>query len=355
MLPILHSRPCITRQDADAVARVLQSGMIAEGRTVAAFEEAVGAYLGLRGGVATSSGTSALFLALTACGIGPGDEVVIPTYVCRSVRDAVLCTGATPVLCDIGDDWCMTPATVEAVLTTATRAIVLVHPFGIADDAGPICELGIPVIEDCCQALGASDGQSMVGQRGIAAIVSFHATKLLTTGEGGMVLTNDAAMLAKIRRLKTGTANGSDLRWRQPMTDLQAALGLSQLARYDVFLDRRRQIADAYFAGLADLPVRLPTSVRNRSVFFRFPIRIAQDFAKVQAAFEAEGIQVRQGVDALLHWNDSNSANRFPVAEAYYRETLSLPIYPALTDVECDRVITACRKIQESPKAMNHG
>src|SRR6266852_1535560 len=105
MHPILHSRPWITRQDTDAVARALESGMIAEGRTVAAFEEAVSAYLGLRGGVATSSGTSALFLALTACGVGPGDEVVIPTYVCRSVRDAVLCTGARPVLCDVGDDW----------------------------------------------------------------------------------------------------------------------------------------------------------------------------------------------------------------------------------------------------------
>src|SRR5207237_10291234 len=116
------SRPCLTRQDTDAVARVLASGMIAQGHTTAAFEEAMSAYLGLRGGVATCSGTNALWLALKSCDIGPGDEVVLPTYLCRSVRDAVLGTGATPVLCDIGDDWCMNAHTVKNVLTPASRA-----------------------------------------------------------------------------------------------------------------------------------------------------------------------------------------------------------------------------------------
>ena len=345
MTPILHSRPCITRQDTEAVARVLESGMIAEGGTVALFEEAASAYLGTRGGVATSSGTNALFLALKACEVGPGDEVVVPTYVCRSVRDAVLCAGATPVLCDVGDDWCMSAATVKPVLSAASKAIIVVHPFGIAADARPICALGVPVIEDCCQAFGASDADGMVGRAGMMCVLSFHATKLLTTGEGGMVLSNDVSLLAKVRRLKNGSPNDGEVRWRQPMSDLQAALGLSQLSQYESFLERRRQIAHAYFAGLGDLPVQLPTSVSDRSVFFRFPIRCGLDFAMLRARFEAEGVQVRQGVDTLLHGSEMNRANPFPVAERCYRETLSLPIYPALSDAECERVIKACRKI----------
>jgi perosamine synthetase len=345
MTPVLHSRPCITRQDTEAVARVLESGMIAEGGTAALFEEAASAYLGMRGGVATSSGTSALFLALKACEVGPGDEVVVPTYLCRSVRDAVLGAGATPVLCDVGDDWCMSAATVKPALSRASKAVVLVHPFGIASDARPICALGVPVIEDCCQAFGARNEHGMVGKAGVMCVLSFHATKLLTTGEGGMLLSNDASLLAKVRELKTGTRNSRDVRWRQPMTDLQAALGLSQLSQYELFLERRRQIAAAYFAGLTDLPVQLPTSVRDRSVFFRFPIRCGLEFAMLRAGFEAEGVQIRQGVDTLLHGSDPVRPRMFPGANACYRETLSLPIYPALSDAECERVVQACRKI----------
>jgi perosamine synthetase len=319
--------------------------MIAEGRTAAAFEEAASAYLGMRGGVATSSGTSALFLALKACDVGPGDEVVLPSYVCRSVRDAVVCAGARPVLCDVDDDWCMSAATVKPALSAASRAVILVHPFGIAADARPICTLGVPVIEDCCQALGARNADGMVGRAGVACVISFHATKLLTTGEGGMLLSNDPALLTKVRQLKNGTPNGREVRWRQPMSDLQAALGLSQLSQYETFLERRRRIADAYFAGLADLPVRLPTLVRGRSMFFRFPIRCGQDFAMLRTGFEAEGVQVRQGVDALLHGSESERAQPFPGAENCYRETISVPIYPALSDAERERVINACRKI----------
>jgi len=129
---ISHSKPFLIDKDYLAIQKVLQSGMIAEGEVVAEFENAVAEYLGMAGGVATSSGTMALFLALKALDISHGDEVIIPTYVCRAVLDAVNYTGATPVLCDVGDDWCMNVETVKRHITKQMRAIILVHTFGIS-------------------------------------------------------------------------------------------------------------------------------------------------------------------------------------------------------------------------------
>src|SRR5206468_3296476 len=189
---IPHSKPILSPEDLAAVRTVLQTGMIASGSTVDSFERAVSRYLGFAGGVAASTGTSALFAALVALGggsggEGSGEEVVLPTYVCRSLLDAVCASGATPVLCDVGDDWCVSRETVTRHLTSRTKAIIVVHTFGVAADAASIAELGPPVIEDCCQAFGAAAGSTPLGQAGRLSVVSFHATKLLTTGEGGMV------------------------------------------------------------------------------------------------------------------------------------------------------------------------
>jgi UDP-4-amino-4-deoxy-L-arabinose-oxoglutarate aminotransferase len=319
--------------------------MIAEGALVDEFEHAVSRYLAMLGGVATSSGTSALFLALKASGIKAGDEVIIPTYVCRSVWDAVSETGARPVLCDIGDDWCMNTDTIKPRITARTKALIVVHTFGIMADIEPICDLGIPVIEDCCQALGTRNRGKMAGLFGAACVLSFHATKLLTTGEGGMVLTDDAQLLKKIKELKHGEADRLILRYRQPMSDLQAALGLSQLAQYDDFLNRRRFITEYYFTHLKDLPIGLPDLIRGKSIFFRFPVRTRHDFDKLRTLFDAEGIQVRRGVDALLHRKIEGILTGFPTAEKIFSETLSLPIYPAMSEEDCERVMTACHDI----------
>lgn len=342
---ISHSKPCLTAKDQSAIDAVLRSGMIAEGGLVKKFEYAVGRYLSLRGGIATSSGTSALVLALKALDVGTGDEVIMPTYVCRSVWDAVSATGAKPVLCDIGDDWCMNLETTKPHITACTKAIIIVDIFGIAADVGPISGLGIPVIEDCCQAFGARGHGRMAGTFAKLCVLSFHATKLLTTGEGGMVLTNDAELLEKMRELKQGKSGRLVVRYRQPMTDLQAALGLSQLSQYDSFLQRRCSIADFYFNQLKDLPVRLPYFIRDQSIFFRFPLRIRGDFDNLRVLFDAEGIQVRRGVDSLLHRECGMDQWDFPVAERCYAETLSIPIYPALDQEMQRRVVNACWRI----------
>ncbi len=342
---IPHSKPCITSKDRDAINTVLSTGMIAEGTMVQKFEHAVSQYHGLAGGVATSSGMAAIFLALKALRIGNGDEVIIPTYVCRAVWDAVFATGAKPVLCDIGDDWCINFRAVSPHITVRTKAIIVVHIFGIAADVASICELGIPVIENCCQAFGTRWDSRIVGTIGKLCVLSFHATKPLATGEGGMVLTNDTKLLKKLRELKQGKSGRLVIRYRNPMSDLQAALGLSQLAQYESFLYRRRLIADLYFTRLVDLAVELPYHVRERSIFYRFPLRVGGNFESLRALFDAEGIQVRRGVDSLLHIQCGMKTGNFPVAERCFSETLSLPIYPALTDEECEEVVKSCRRI----------
>ncbi len=352
-LVISHSKPCLTAEDRNAVDTVLRSGMIAEGALVDEFEHAVCRYLGMLGGLATSSGTSALFLALKASDVGAGDEVIIPTYVCRSVWDAVSDTGARPVLCDIGDDWCMNIDTIKPHITARTKAIIVVHTFGIMADIEPIFDLGIPVIEDCCQALGARNKGKMAGTFGTACVLSFHATKLLTTGEGGMVLTNDAELLKKLKKLKHGEANELIPRYRQPMSDLQAVLGLSQLAQYDEFLNRRRVIADYYFTHLMDLPIGLPDLIRGRSIFFRFPLRSHHNFDRLRALFDAKGVQVRKGVDSLLHRKIEGMLEDFPMAEKMFSETLSIPIYPAMNEEDCERVVMVCRGILKDTAIKN--
>lgn len=346
MLEISHSKPLITEEDRNAVDAILTSGMIAEGAIVQQFEKAVSNFLGLSGGITTSCGTGALFLALKALDIGYGDEIILPTYVCRSVWDAVSWTGATPVLCDVRDDWCMNNETVKPQITRATKAIIVVHPFGIVADVQSIRCLEIPLIEDCCQAFGAKNAEDvMAGTVGKLCILSFHATKLLTAGEGGMVLTDDSKLLEKLRSLKYGKLSELVVRYRQPMTDLQAALGLSQLARYESFLNRRRAIADYYFSQLKDLPVRLPYSVRARSIFFRFPLGVRRHFEMVQASFNLEGVQVRRGIDTVLHRQIGIETKNFPGAEKCFAETLSIPIYPALTDENIAHIVDACCRI----------
>jgi UDP-4-amino-4-deoxy-L-arabinose-oxoglutarate aminotransferase len=335
---ITHSRPALDAADAAAVRTALDSGFIARGPRVALFEQRVCGYLGAKAALAASSGTAALSIALRAVGVRPGEDVIVPTYVCESVVTAVRTAGASPVFCDVGPDWNMTPASVSAVMTPKARAVVLVYIFGIAENASHFTEL--PIVEDCCQAFGATAGGRTLGTRGHAGVLSFHATKCLATGEGGMVVTSNEHVSAALSRMQCDGAAGAG------MSDLQAALGVSQLDRYESFLTRRAQLAARYFDELGDLPITLPSNVRGRSLFFRFPVRMeGRSFDRVREAFSARGVAVRRGVDALLHRDAGLPDSAFPTATRLFNQTVSLPIYPALTDAEQSVVIEAARKV----------
>ncbi len=345
MLPdgalIPHSRPTVGPDDVRAVVAVLRSGHLAQGEQVRRFEEALAAALGRQGGVATSSGTSALHLALAVLGVGAGDEVLVPSYTCVALLHAIQYVGATPRVADIAlDDYNLCPRAARRLLGPRTRAVVVPHMFGMPADLDAITAWGVPVIEDCAQALGATDRGRPVGSRGTLAVCSFYATKVLTTGEGGMLLADSEMLLRRARDLRDydGRARLA-VRFNYKMTDLAAALGLSQLRRLEAFLDRRRALAERYTAALRSLPVRLPETRRDRTrIFYRYVIGVpdARDLAR---RLGPQGIECKPPVARPLHRLLGDG--RCPGAEVAARTALSLPLYPSLATADAERVARA--------------
>ncbi len=325
--PIPHSKPWVSGSDRKVLSECLASGMLSNGEKVALFSSFCRDYLSFPFAYPTSSGTAALILALIGVGIKRGDEVIVPVYVCRSVADAVSSIGAKLVFCDIGSDWRMEAATVVPLIGRKTKAVIVVHPFGIKVDMKNIAELGIPVIEDCCQSFARGYGWT-----GVAAVYSFHATKCLSTGEGGLLACRDETMAIRIKKHLQEYSDPCR------MSDLAAALGLSQLARYDLFLKRRKDLAELYFDELAP---HLTAPLRNagESIYFRFPLVFNGSFDDLQRAYLEHGVHVRRGVDCLL------SRGRFPNALARFNQTLSIPLYPALEDADAGKIIYATRKV----------
>lgn len=330
VLRVTHSKPSIESIDREAVNQQMLTGLLTTGRLVKTFEGRCANYLNCAQTFSTASGTAALSIALIGIGVEVGDEVIIPTYVCRSVADAVSSLGAHPVFCDLGDDWRMTTSSVAPKITPKTTGIVVVHTFGIMSDVKEILSLGIPVIEDCCQSF-AKD----YGKYGDAAVFSFNATKCLTTGEGGLVASSNDLVIHRIRDYLGASSNPARL------SDLQAALGLSQLARYSEFLMQRQKIASGYFESLPEKLTEKLRTLRDRSIFFRFPLLTNMSFEDIQHRYLRYDISVRKGVDRLLHRGSGESDANYPNAVKCFNKTVSIPIYPALLEDEYQKVIDA--------------
>ena len=341
MIP--HSRPSLEEDDARAVARVVLGGQVAQGPEVVAFEAEVAARLGVPAAAAVTSGTTALELALRAIGVEPGDEVIVPTYTCDALYHAVVRAGARPVLADADSrTHALSLGDVRRRVTDRTRAIVLVHAFGRAVDAAPFVALGVPVIEDCAQALGAVVNGHAAGAAGAAAIGSFYATKLITTGEGGAV-GGPAAMVARVRQAREYDEETALVpRGNAKLTDIQAALGRSQLARLDAFIARRRAIAARYRTALAGAPCVVPEDAGAAHVYHRFVVEIERPLDRVIGALEACGIAARRPVFRPLHRGAGGGS--YPEADRLWERSLSLPCYPTLSDAEVDTVVSALRR-----------
>ncbi|MBI2217770.1 MAG: DegT/DnrJ/EryC1/StrS aminotransferase family protein [Candidatus Rokubacteria bacterium] len=340
MIP--HSRPTLGEEDASRVARVVASGQIAQGPAVAAFERGMADHLGTPAAAAVSSGTAALELALRALSVGAGDEVVIPSFVCDALHHAVTRCGARPVLAD-ADPVTLSIDTADAKrrVTRRTRAMIVPHAFGCPVDVGPFTALGVPVVEDCAQTLAPSGAPAPPGSHGTVAVCSFYATKLLTTGEGGLVA-GPEDRVARVRDAREYDER-SDLvpRFNYKMTDMAAALGLAQLDRLDAFLARRRAIAARYRARLAGAPCVLPHDAPGH-VYHRFVVRVSRPVDGVIAALAARGVGTRRPVFRPLH--RALGLADYPEAERAWMETLSLPCYPSLSDAAVDEVATAVRE-----------
>ena len=338
---IPHSRPTISESDLQAVAEVIRSGRLAQGQRVQEFEEQMATFLGRKGAVATSSGTAALHLALLAMGIGAGDAVICPSYVCIAVLQAIRYVGAAPVLVDIDPaTFNLCPRAVRAALTPKTKAIVVPHLFGLPADLDELAACGLPLLEDCAQTFGGQYRQRKVGSVGTVAIFSFFATKLLCTGEGGMVVADAPEILERLRDLRDYDERLDDrLRFNYKLTDMQAALGLSQLARLPAFVQRRRDIAARYRLAFSGLPVQLPHTPEDREhQYYRFVITVAPHCDSLQEFTSRQEISCRRPIFRPLHYYLNHQG--FPATEAAWSQALSIPVYPSLTDEEVERIIS---------------
>lgn len=350
MIP--HSRPSIETDDIHAAIEVLQSQQLAQGGMVERFERGLAAYLGLAGGVAVTSGTAALEVALRSMGIGPGDEVILPSYVCAAPLLAIQRVGAMPRLVDIElESFNIDPSVAQKAMTSKTRALIVPHLFGLPADLTALERLGVPIIEDCAQTLGATEQGRPVGSIGLVTVCSFYATKLLCAGEGGMVLSRDETLLEKARRLReydeTPSLYPSATNFK--LTDLQAAIGLAQLGRLSVFLERRNSLAQEYYERLKAADLIAPHVPTGRThIYYRFIVRLpnlaesADGLNTVIARFETRGIQCRRPVFRSLH--RYLELEGFPFSEEAERTALSIPLFPALTDEETAQILVALQE-----------
>lgn len=340
-LPIIpHSRPTLGPEESRRVDAVIRSGYLAQGQSVAAFEQAFAERMNAMDSAAVSSGTAALHLVLLAMGIGTGDEVIIPSYVCAALLNAVYYVGATPVLTDIDPDTGnMDPRDAKKRITRRTRAIIVPHMFGLAADWDRIAALGVPIIEDCAQAVGGTYAGKPLGTLGHASVFSFYATKVMTTGEGGMVVSSSKNLMKQIRDLREYDEKSEyRIRYNYKMTDIQAALGLAQLAKLETFIQRRRKIAGKYRRFLEPHGLKLPNRDPGH-IYFRFVVETRSDSAALIQRLRQKGIMCAKPVFRPLHRLLRQKG--FSSTDRIWRKSVSLPIYPGLTSGEADYVLSA--------------
>jgi len=342
---IPHSRPLLGETEALSAAEVIRSGNVAQGDRVRAFEGMVCGTFGFADAAATSSGTAALHLALLALGVGPGDEVIIPSFVCSALLNAVRHAGGVPVLADVDPDTGnMDPGDARKRRTSKTRAIILPHLFGRPAEMPAIIDLGIPVIEDCAQAIGATIDGKPVGTFGSLAVYSFYATKVITTGEGGMVA-GDPVLVSRVRHFREyDNRMEGRLSFNYKMTDIQAAIGVAQLKRLTEFVTRRQKIAKDYDFVLESSGLATPPPVSG-NIYFRYPVLLAGEPMRDRwiERMKERGIACARPVFRPLH--HLTGENGFPGAESAWRRMLSIPLYPALTDGEVRCITMAIKEI----------
>ena len=335
---IPHSRPTLGDKEIDAVAAVIRSGHIAEGEVVARFEKTFAARIGFHHAVAVSSGTAALHLALLAMGIGHGHEVIMPSYVCSALLHAVQYVGARPVPAEAD------PLTlnidsndVEKRMTSRTAAIIVPHMFGLAADLDRLLQLNVPIIEDCAQATGGTYHQKPLGTIGDVAIFSFYATKMLATGEGGMVVSKSPEIIARVRDLKAYDGKSTDtVRYNYKMTDVQAALGEVQLGRLQEFIQQRRTIARRYRENFKSLSLKLPAE-SDEHTYYRFVIGLEADCDGVIRKLAQKAVGCARPVFMPIHRHLQQSS--YPVTDKIWQTSLSIPIYPSLDNSEIEHII----------------
>lgn len=365
MIPVM--KPWLGVEEAEAAAEAVRSGWVAQGPRVAAFEKALAERVAAPHGVAVSSCTAGLHLALLAVDVGPGDEVVVPSLSFIATANVVRQAGADPVFADVDPTTMnLTTDTIEPVMTPRTRAVIAVHQVGMPaqiDDIAALCSRrGVAMVEDAACAIGSTYQGRPVGGLSRLTVFSFHPRKILTTGEGGMVMTDSAELAERITRLRQhGMSIGAYERheaagpvieqyvesgWNYRMTDVQAAIGLVQLAKLDAMVVRRRELAERYRALLGDVStIALPADPPHGTTNYQsYSVRLLPDHPEtvevLTKRLEASGVSPRRGVMAA-HLEPAYAGHGhvpLPVTEDLTAHTIILPMFHQMTDAQVERV-----------------
>lgn len=351
----------------DSIEDVLDRGFLVQGRYVSQFEEQVADFLGVRNGIAVSSGTAALHLSLIVLGIGPGDEVVVPAYTFPATANVVELVGAKPVLVDVDlETFNIDPDRMMEVISPKTKAIIPVHLFGNPAEMDRICKIsktyGLKVIEDAAGALGSKYKGRSCGSIGTLGCFSFHPRKIITTGEGGMVVTDDDGLAERIRSLRNHGARprGSQYDFvlagfNYRLNELEAALGVSQMDGIQMRIDERRRLAEHYMDLLKSIPgisfqKTLPGTMTTWQAFV---IRSQKkDIHSILDWLQKMGIEANVGTYAIhllryyrgkYHYTPSN----YPNAVRLYSTTMALPFYNRMPRKKVQQVVEALREVRD--------
>jgi dTDP-4-amino-4,6-dideoxygalactose transaminase len=379
MARVIHiAQPCTGEEEWQATREPLMSGWLTQGPKVAAFEKAFAERHAVKHALATTSCTTALHLVLAAMGIGPGDEVIVPSFTWVATANVVLYCGATAVFVDVErDSYNIDPADVARKLTSRTKAVIAVHLFGLCADMDALRRVvpaHIPIIEDAACAAGAAYQGVSAGSLGSAAAFSFHPRKSITTGEGGMVTTNDAALAERADRLRNhGASISEEQRHKGPrpyllpefnllgfnyrMTDLQGAVGLVQLAKLDRYVAERDRWAQWYIEELSALPwLRMPRRPSEGShawqafVTYVDPQRAPQPRNALMEQLQRAGVSTRPGTHAvhlLAYYRERFGlrADDFPVARDCDGQTMAIPLHNRMSADDFAYVVDAIKKL----------
>lgn len=362
MIPV--AEPSLGEEELENVIKAVKSGWISsKGEFIEKFEEEFANYCGIKHGIATSSGTTALHLALTALGIGKGDEVIIPTLTFIATANAVTYCNAKPVFVDSHPEyWCMDPEKIEERITENTKAIICVHLYGHPCDMDWIKDIAeahnLYIIEDAAEAHGAEYKGRKVGSFGDISCFSFYGNKIITTGEGGMCLTNDEELAEKMKMLRDHGMSKEKKYWHEVvgfnyrMTNMQAAVGVAQLKKLDKFIEKKRRIARWYEEGLRDLAekgvVKLhPEMPWAKCVYWMYSILIEDKYGitrdKLMEKLEKNGIETRPFFYPIHEMPPYKSSESLDIAEKLSRRGMNLPSGLMSSKSEINKVIRSIR------------
>ena len=366
------TKPSLTDEEARAPYESIKSGWVTQGPKVAEFEKAVASYVGAKHGVATTSCTTGLHLALATIGVGPGDEVIVPSFTFIASANAILYTGATVGFCEIDPrSFNADPADIERRITKKTKAIMPVDQIGLGCDIDAVNQVamryGIEVVEDAAPTIGGTYKGRRVGSNAHQTVFSFHPRKVITTGEGGMITTDDDALADKARKLRAHAMSVSDLDrhkadrpilesydelgFNYRMTDIQASIGLVQIRRLDELLRIRVAKAERYGRELADLKkVRTPYTPSYATHTYQsycLDLDASIDRDDLMARLLRRGVATRRGVMAShleKVYRDRVGTVSLPITEQKARSTMLIPLFATMTDDEQTYVIESLRE-----------